>query len=126
MADCPPGSPRSSRRTTKSPLYCGPSGELAQRPRRRAEVLQALLIAAVSGIPLGLLAGFLGGPVAAGLGGVPAALLSLPPLIMARAVVEIIGPGLGNVMLVIGPVPPPPLFRLARGAAQSVTSETNI
>jgi peptide/nickel transport system permease protein len=89
-------------------------------------VLQALLIAAVAGIPLGLLAGFVGGPVDAVLSRVSDALLSLPPLILALAVVGILGPGLGNVMLAIGTVLAPPLFRLARGAAQSVTSETYI
>ncbi|WP_181781504.1 ABC transporter permease [Pseudonocardia pini] len=89
-------------------------------------VLQALVIAAVAGIPLGLLAGFVGGPVDAVLSRVSDALLSLPPLILALAIVGILGPGLTNVMIAIGVVLAPPLFRLARGAAQSVTSETYI
>jgi peptide/nickel transport system permease protein len=89
-------------------------------------VLQALLIAAVAGIPLGLLAGFVGGPVDAVLSRVSDALLSLPPLILALAIVGILGPGLSNSMIAIGIVLAPPLFRLARGAAQSVTSETYI
>jgi len=89
-------------------------------------VLQALLIAAVAGIPLGLLAGFVAGPVDAVLGRVSDALLSLPPLVLALAIVGVIGPGLTNVMVAIGIVLAPPLFRLARGAAQAVTGETYI
>ncbi|TQM11336.1 ABC transporter permease [Pseudonocardia kunmingensis] len=89
-------------------------------------VVQALVISTVLGIPLGLVAGFAGGPVDAVLSRISDALLSLPPLILALAIVGIIGPGLGNVMMAIGIVLAPPLFRLARGAAQSVTSETYI
>jgi peptide/nickel transport system permease protein len=89
-------------------------------------VLQALVISAVAGIPLGLLAGFVGGPVDAVLSRISDALLSLPPLILALALVGILGPGLTNVMIAIGIVLAPPLFRLSRGAAQSVTSETYI
>lgn len=89
-------------------------------------VVQALLIAVVGGIPLGLLAGYLGGPVDAILSRISDALLSLPPLILALAIVGILGPGLTNVMLAIGIVLAPPLFRLSRGAAQSVASETYI
>jgi peptide/nickel transport system permease protein len=89
-------------------------------------LVQALVVAVLAGIPLGLLAGFLGGPVDAVLGRVSDALLSLPPLILALAIVGILGPGMTNVMLAIGIVLAPPLFRLARGAAQSVSSETYI
>lgn len=89
-------------------------------------VVQALLISLVLGVPLGLLSGFAGGPIDAVLSRISDALLSLPPLILALAIVGILGPGLTNVMIAIGIVLAPPLFRLARGAAQSVTSETYI
>jgi peptide/nickel transport system permease protein len=89
-------------------------------------VIQALIIAAVAGIPLGLLAGFVGRWVDAILSRISDALLSLPPLILALAIVGILGPGLTNVMIAIGVVLAPPLFRLARGAAQSVSSETYV
>jgi peptide/nickel transport system permease protein len=89
-------------------------------------VIQALVIAAVAGIPLGLLAGFVGRWVDAILSRISDALLSLPPLILALAIVGILGPGMTNVMIAIGVVLAPPLFRLARGAAQSVSSETYI
>src|SRR4051794_25974644 len=49
-------------------------------------VIQALIIAAVAGIPLGLLAGFVGRWVAAILSRISDALLSLPPLILALAI----------------------------------------
>ncbi|MDQ0382675.1 ABC transporter permease [Amycolatopsis thermophila] len=87
-------------------------------------VIQALAIAGVAGIPLGLVAGFAGRWVDAVLSRISDALLSLPPLILALAIVGILGPGLTNVMIAIGVVLAPPLFRLARGAAQSITRET--
>ena len=89
-------------------------------------VVQALTLAAVLGIPLGLLAGFIKGPVDAVLSRLFDALLSLPPLILAIAIVGILGPSLTNAMIAIGIVLAPPLFRLARGAAQSVSTETDV
>jgi len=89
-------------------------------------VVQALVLSTVLGIPLGLLAGFLRGPVDAVLSRLFDALLSLPPLILAIAIVGILGPSLTNAMIAIGIVLAPALFRLARGAAQSVSSETYV
>ncbi|MRJ77296.1 ABC transporter permease subunit [Aeromicrobium sp. SMF47] len=89
-------------------------------------ILQALALASLLGIPLGLLAGYVGGWVDALLSRVSDALLSLPPLILAIAIVGILGPGLTNAMIAIGIVLAPPQFRLARGAAQSVSTETYI
>ncbi|ROO87469.1 peptide/nickel transport system permease protein [Actinocorallia herbida] len=89
-------------------------------------VLEALVLASVLGVPLGLLAGYAGGAVDAVLSRVSDAILALPPLILAIAIVGILGPGLTNAMLALGIVLAPPQFRLARGAAQSVSSETYI
>lgn len=89
-------------------------------------ILQALVLASLLGIPLGLLAGYVGGWADALLSRVSDALLSLPPLILAIAIVGILGPGLTNAMIAIGIVLAPPQFRLARGAAQSVSTETYI
>lgn len=87
---------------------------------------QALLLASLLGIPMGLIAGYAGGLVDAVLSRISDAVLSLPPLILAIAIVGILGPGLTNAMIALGIVLAPPQFRLARGAAQSVASETYI
>lgn len=89
-------------------------------------IMQALLIASGLGIPLGLLAGYVGGFVDGLLSRVSDAILALPPLILAIAIVGILGPGLTNAMIALGIVLAPPQFRLARGAAQSVSSEAYI
>lgn len=87
---------------------------------------QALVLATGLGMPLGLLAGYAGKYVDAVLSRISDAIMSLPPLILAIAIVGILGPGLTNSMIAIGIVLAPPQFRLARGAAQSVSSETYI
>lgn len=89
-------------------------------------ILQALVLASGIGIPLGLLAGYAGGAVDAILSRISDAILALPPLILAMAIVGILGPGLTNAMIALGLVLAPPQFRLARGAAQSVSSELYI
>lgn len=91
-----------------------------------AAIVQAVGVAAVLGIPFGLLAGLVGGTVGTVLSRISDALQSLPPLILAIAIVGILGPGLTNAMLAIGIVLAPSLFRLARGAAESVATETYI
>ncbi|WP_373560221.1 MULTISPECIES: ABC transporter permease [unclassified Rhodococcus (in: high G+C Gram-positive bacteria)] len=91
-----------------------------------AAIVQAVGVAALLGIPFGLLAGLLGGAVGAVLSRMSDALQALPPLILAIAIVGILGPGLTNAMLAIGIVLAPSLFRLARGAAESVATETYI
>lgn len=89
-------------------------------------VFEGLMIACLLGITLGLLAGFLNGVVDAIFSRISDALMSLPPLILALAIVGVLGPGLTNAMIAIGLVLAPPLFRLARGAAQSVSNETYV
>ncbi|RZL25432.1 MAG: ABC transporter permease [Rhodococcus sp. (in: high G+C Gram-positive bacteria)] len=91
-----------------------------------AAIVQAVGVAAVLGIPFGLFAGLVGGAVGTVLSRISDALQSLPPLILAIAIVGILGPGLTNAMLAIGIVLAPSLFRLARGAAESVATETYI
>lgn len=89
-------------------------------------IAQALAIATLLGIPMGLVAGYAGGVLEAVLSRIADAIMALPPLILAIAIVGILGPGLTNAMIALGIVLAPPLFRLARGAAQSVASETYI
>jgi peptide/nickel transport system permease protein len=87
---------------------------------------QAIGLAVVIGIPTGLLAGFVGRRIDGVLSWVADILLSLPPLILALAIVGILGPGLTNAMIAIGIVFAPRFFRVARAAAQSVRHETYI
>jgi peptide/nickel transport system permease protein len=89
-------------------------------------IVQAVGVAALLGIPFGLIAGLIGGWIGAVLSRLSDALQSLPPLILAIAIVGILGPSLTNSMLAIGIVLAPSLFRLARGAAESVATETYI
>lgn len=85
--------------------------------------VQGLGLAVVAGIPLGLLAGYVGSWLGAILSRIADGLLSLPPLILALAIIGILGPGLTNAMIAIGIVLAPRFFRVARGAAESVASE---
>lgn len=87
---------------------------------------QAIVLATLIGVPLGLLAGYIGAALDAVLSRVSDAIMALPPLILALAIVGILGPGLTNSMIAIGIVLAPPQFRLARGAAQSISSEIYI
>ena len=62
----------------------------------------AMLIAVVVGVALGLVSGYLGGAVDSVIMRIVDALLSLPFVVLAIAVVAAIGPGLMNVALVLG------------------------
>jgi len=50
-------------------------------------------------------------------------LLSLPPLVLALAVIGALGPGLTNAMIAVGLVSSPRFFRLARAASASARKE---
>ncbi|MET0448087.1 MAG: ABC transporter permease, partial [Aeromicrobium sp.] len=89
-------------------------------------IIQALAIAVVVGIPLGVLAGSIGGTIDAVLSRIADALLSMPPLILALAIVGILGPGLTNAMIAVGVILTPSMFRVSRSAATSVSSELYI
>ena len=89
-------------------------------------VVQAVGVAAVIGIPTGLFAGLVRGWPGGLISRISDALQSLPPLILAIAIIGIFGPGLTNAMMAIGLVMAPSLYRLARGAAESVSTETYI
>ncbi|MFD9664058.1 ABC transporter permease [Rhodococcus sp. NPDC059968] len=88
--------------------------------------LQGLTVAIVLGVPLGLLAGYLGRITDSVLSRIADGLLSLPPLILALAILGVAGPGLTNAMIAIGIVFAPRFYRVARSAAQTVASETYI
>lgn len=88
--------------------------------------VQAVAVALLIGLPLGLLAGYVGGAVDTVLSRINDAVMSAPALVLAVAVVAVLGPGLTNAMLAIGIVFAPSLFRIVRGATLQVRAETFI
>ncbi len=87
---------------------------------------QAVGIALLVGVPLGVIAGYAGGATDALLSRVIDALMTLPPLILAVVVVAILGPGLRNAMLAIAIVIVPSFYRIVRASTQSARSELYI
>lgn len=77
---------------------------------------QATGIAALIGVPLGALAGYVGGWSDAILSRVTDALMALPGLILVFAVIGVIGPGLTNAMLALGILLSTEFFRVTRAA----------
>lgn len=86
----------------------------------------AVSLAVVIGLPFGLLAGYLGGRWDWAMGRVADALMTMPTLILAVAIIAAMGPGLTNAMIALGIVYSPRLFRLVRGAALAVRAETYV
>jgi len=88
--------------------------------------LIALSAAVLVGVPAGIWAGLRRGWLDAVAGRVADTLLSLPGLVVALAVIAVLGPGLWNVMLAIGILFAPYLFRIVRGVTLDVAAETFI
>ncbi len=82
--------------------------------------LAVVLLSAVLGVPFGLVAGFTGGRVDALLMRVADVLIAFPSLIMAMAIVTVLGPGLPNAMIALALVWWPQYARLVRGQAMQV------
>lgn len=84
-----------------------------------------VLAGAVSiGVPMGLVAGYLGGPVGMALMRITDIFLSVPPLVLALAVSVALEPSLTNAMLAIAAVWWPWYARLTYGEVISVKEET--
>jgi dipeptide transport system permease protein len=81
-----------------------------------------VVISVATGIVLGLLAGYFRGWIEVGIMRVMDIMLSIPSLVLALAIVTILGPGLTNAMLAIAIVQLPHYVRLTRA---SVISELN-
>jgi peptide/nickel transport system permease protein len=86
--------------------------------------LQAVLIALAFGAVLGLIAGYTGGFVDGLLSRIIDALMAMPALILAVAIIGILGPGLTNAMLAIGVLLTPTFYRVVRGATMTVRHAT--
>lgn len=62
----------------------------------------AVGVSMLLGVTLGLLSGFLGGRVDSTIMALVDIMLAFPPLILAFAMVAVLGPGIGNIILVLG------------------------
>lgn len=95
----------------------------------RVSLLVGLLVTAftfVVGTPLGLLSGFLGGRIDNIFMRLVDAFLTFPPLLLAVAIVGLLGPNIQNVMLALGLVKAPVLARIVRGSALSAREEVHV
>lgn len=88
--------------------------------------LQSVAVAALLGIIPGIVAGFAGGWVDSLIMRTTDAVMAFPPIILAIAIVAVLGPGLRNAMFAIGVIFAPRFIRLGRGATLSVRQETYI
>lgn len=84
---------------------------------------EAVGVAVLLGVGPGLVAGYVGGWLDAAMSRFTDGLLALPPLIIALAIVGVLGPSLTNSMLAVGIIFSPRFFRLARGSASSARRE---
>ena len=82
--------------------------------------------AVVLGVPIGLSAGYLGGSIDNVLMRLMDALLSLPPILLAIALMGFLGPEVRNLILVLGIVYMPTMARLVRGSSLSVKEEVYV
>jgi ABC-type dipeptide/oligopeptide/nickel transport system permease subunit len=92
----------------------------------RASMLAGVVsvtIAMLIGVPLGLLAGYFGGWIDAGISRLTDALLAIPFLILAIALSAFLGPSLSNAMIAIGISVAPRFVRITRGQALTVSAE---
>lgn len=83
----------------------------------------AAAVALLTGVPLGLLAGYFGGWLDMVVSRLADALLAIPSLILAISLAAFLGPSLTNAMVAIGIASMPIFIRLTRGQVISVRTE---
>jgi len=83
----------------------------------------AALVSSLIGIPLGLLSGFVGGPLDRVLSLTMDSIYSFPGLILAIAFAAMLGPGVVNITLAVAVIYIPTYFRLVRGQTISIREE---
>jgi peptide/nickel transport system permease protein len=84
----------------------------------------ALVVAMVIGVPLGFVSGFLGGRLDQVVMRLNDAAMSFPPLLLAIALVGVLGPSLRNAMFAVGILMAPRFLRLVRGVVIGLKEET--
>jgi peptide/nickel transport system permease protein len=87
---------------------------------------QAVSIAIVIGVPPGLIAGLWGGQTDNLIMRATDALMSFPPLILAVALIAVLGPSLTNAMIAVGVLLSPTFLRLMRATTMAVAQETYV
>jgi peptide/nickel transport system permease protein len=86
----------------------------------------AVGFAAVVGVPIGLFSGYYRGVTDAILMRAMDVLFSFPAILLAIAIVAVLGPGIGNAMIAIGLVYTPIFARITRGSVLVVSEEVYI
>lgn len=87
-------------------------------------IVLALVVAMTIGVPAGFLSGFIGGRFDSLVMRLNDATMSFPPLLLAIAMVGILGPSLRNAMLAVGILLAPRFLRLVRGVVIGLKEET--
>lgn len=82
--------------------------------------LSAVLLSVAMGVPLGLIAGYLGGATDTVFMRVLDSLIALPPLVLALTISAVLGTGLVNATIAIAIVSVPTFARLIRGQVLSL------
>jgi peptide/nickel transport system permease protein len=85
-------------------------------------IVSVIFIALPLGLVLGVVAGYFGGWVDATLSRVVDVIFAFPSIILAIAIVGILGPSLTNAMIAIGIVYSPTFARVARGSTLAVVN----
>lgn len=88
--------------------------------------VEAVGVSLALGVPAGLIAGYRRGRLDLVFSRLNDAIMSVPNLILALAIVAVLGPGLTYAMLAIGLVFTPRVFRVVRAAAMEVRQQTFI
>lgn len=84
----------------------------------------ALVVAIGIGVPLGVIAGHFGGRVDRIILRFTDAVMCFPAIILAMAIIAVMGVGLTNAMVAIGIVTAPSFLRITRTSVQAVRQET--
>lgn len=80
--------------------------------------------AALIGVPLGIVSGYLGGRVRVAIMALTDLFLSIPSLVLAIAIVTVLGPGIRNAMIALAITWWPGYVRLIDGKTQSIKEES--
>jgi peptide/nickel transport system permease protein len=89
-------------------------------------VALAVVVGVVAGVPAGFVSGYLGGRIDMVVMRINDAIMSFPPLLLAIALVAVLGPSLRNAMIAVGIVFAPRFLRLVRGVVIGLKEETYI
>jgi ABC-type dipeptide/oligopeptide/nickel transport system permease subunit len=85
--------------------------------------LVTVTLGAVIGIPLGIVAGYVGGRVDALIGSAVDVMLTIPAIVLAIAIVSVVGPGMFGLVVAISISFAPRIARLTRGVVLDVRQE---